>query len=102
MNKHVDIVKEEDLQDAVTISVEAYISEEYARAERDKLWRKVWLQAGRIEERSKTAGNGPPFSFPPLRFSLGVSVPTAQAARRERQSPQQSSAAATPEPGTGK
>ena len=40
----------EELSDAVTIGVDAYISDEYARAERDKLWRKVWLQAGRIEE----------------------------------------------------
>ena len=31
-------------------SVEAYISEDYARAERDRLWRKVWQQAGRVEE----------------------------------------------------
>jgi phenylpropionate dioxygenase-like ring-hydroxylating dioxygenase large terminal subunit len=36
--------------DPVTISPEAYISEDYARAERDKLWHKVWLQAGRIED----------------------------------------------------
>jgi nitrite reductase/ring-hydroxylating ferredoxin subunit len=34
----------------VICPVEAYISEEYARAERDKLWRKVWLQAGRVED----------------------------------------------------
>ena len=32
------------------IGAEAYISEDYARAERDKLWRKVWLQAGRLED----------------------------------------------------
>ncbi len=32
------------------LGVEAYISPEYARAERDKLWSKVWLQAGRLEE----------------------------------------------------
>lgn len=41
---------EEILSEPVTIPVEAYISPDYARAERDKLWRKVWLQAGRIEE----------------------------------------------------
>jgi phenylpropionate dioxygenase-like ring-hydroxylating dioxygenase large terminal subunit len=40
----------EELSDAVTYGVEAYISEDYARAERDKLWRKVWQQVGRIEE----------------------------------------------------
>ena len=32
------------------IPVEAYLSEDYARAEQDKLWRRVWLQAGRVEE----------------------------------------------------
>jgi phenylpropionate dioxygenase-like ring-hydroxylating dioxygenase large terminal subunit len=36
--------------ESVVIPVEAYISEEYVRAERDKLWRKVWLQAGRLED----------------------------------------------------
>jgi len=40
----------EDLVSAITFSTEAYTSEEYARAERDKLWRKVWLQAGRAED----------------------------------------------------
>jgi len=40
----------EVLSAPVTIPVEAYISQDYARAERDKLWRKVWLQAGRLEE----------------------------------------------------
>ena len=40
----------EDLSEPMTIPVEAYISEEYARAERDKLWRKVWQQVGRVEE----------------------------------------------------
>ncbi len=40
----------EILTEAVTFSVEAYISEDYARAERDKLWRKVWQVAGRLED----------------------------------------------------
>jgi phenylpropionate dioxygenase-like ring-hydroxylating dioxygenase large terminal subunit len=40
----------EELVEPVTIGVEAYISEDYARAERDKLWRKVWQQVGRLEE----------------------------------------------------
>jgi nitrite reductase/ring-hydroxylating ferredoxin subunit len=40
----------EDLSKPVISPVEAYISEDYARAERDKLWRKVWLQAGRLED----------------------------------------------------
>lgn len=40
----------EDLVTPVNVPAEAYISPEYARAERDRLWRKVWLQAGRIED----------------------------------------------------
>ena len=40
----------EELSNAVTIDAEAYICEDYARAERDKLWRKVWQMAGRVEE----------------------------------------------------
>jgi phenylpropionate dioxygenase-like ring-hydroxylating dioxygenase large terminal subunit len=53
MNKSLDPTSEvsrETLTEAVTIGVEAYISETYARAERDQLWRKVWQQVGRIEE----------------------------------------------------
>lgn len=40
----------ETLSEPVIYPVEAYVSEEYARAERDRLWRKVWLQAGRVED----------------------------------------------------
>lgn len=40
----------EDLVEPVAVPPEAYISEDYARAERDRLWRKVWLQAGRVED----------------------------------------------------
>ena len=40
----------EELADPVTIGVEAYTSPDYARAERDRLWRKVWQQVGRVEE----------------------------------------------------
>jgi len=40
----------EELSKPTTIGVEAYISEDYARAERDRLWRKVWQQVGRVEE----------------------------------------------------
>ena len=40
----------EELEAPVTIGVEAYISEDYVRAERDRLWRKTWLQAGRVED----------------------------------------------------
>ena len=40
----------DDLAEALTFPVEAYISEDYARAEGDKLWAKVWQHAGRVEE----------------------------------------------------
>lgn len=49
MNKAADPEKD-PLSGPVTIPVEAYISEAYARAERDKLWRKVWQMAGRLED----------------------------------------------------
>lgn len=48
MGKIVDAADE--LTAPVVIGPEAYISEDYARAEQDKLWRKVWLQAGRMED----------------------------------------------------
>jgi phenylpropionate dioxygenase-like ring-hydroxylating dioxygenase large terminal subunit len=54
MNKTVELERpteaSEELPPPQTHGVEPYISEEYARAERDKLWRKVWLQVGRVEE----------------------------------------------------
>jgi phenylpropionate dioxygenase-like ring-hydroxylating dioxygenase large terminal subunit len=56
MSKPLEIAKvavsdvSDELTESVTIPVEAYTSEEYARAERDKLWRKVWLQVGRLED----------------------------------------------------
>lgn len=40
----------EELSQPVTIGVEAYTCPSYARAERDKLWRMVWQQVGRVEE----------------------------------------------------
>ena len=40
----------EELSTPMTIGVDAYLSEDYARAERDKLWRKVWQQVGRVED----------------------------------------------------
>ena len=49
MSKAAEI-SEEDLSGPVAIGVDAYVSEDYARAERDKLWRKVWQQVGRVEE----------------------------------------------------
>jgi phenylpropionate dioxygenase-like ring-hydroxylating dioxygenase large terminal subunit len=41
---------QEVLAEPVIIPVDAYISPDYARAERDRLWRKVWQRAGRVEE----------------------------------------------------
>ncbi|HSW15313.1 MAG TPA: aromatic ring-hydroxylating dioxygenase subunit alpha [Solimonas sp.] len=40
----------DELSAPLTIGAEAYTSEAYARAEGEKLWRKVWQQVGRIEE----------------------------------------------------
>jgi nitrite reductase/ring-hydroxylating ferredoxin subunit len=48
MGKIVDATV--DLTEPVVIGPEAYISPEYARAEQDRLWRRTWLQAGRIED----------------------------------------------------
>lgn len=48
--KGVNSQAAEELSRPMTIGAEAYLSEEYARAERDKLWRKVWQQVGRVEE----------------------------------------------------
>jgi phenylpropionate dioxygenase-like ring-hydroxylating dioxygenase large terminal subunit len=55
MSEQVDSIQEtvtttEPLSEPLTIGVEAYLSQEYARAERDKLWAKVWQQVGRVEE----------------------------------------------------
>jgi nitrite reductase/ring-hydroxylating ferredoxin subunit len=40
----------EDLAEALTFGVEPYISPDYARAESDRLWSKVWQHACRVEE----------------------------------------------------
>ena len=40
----------EDLSEPLTYSVEAFMSPEYAKAEADRLWAKVWQMAGRVEE----------------------------------------------------
>jgi len=37
-------------EEAVTFGVEAYLSRDFAQVEREKLWPKVWLHAGRVEE----------------------------------------------------
>ena len=44
------IHKTQDLEKPVVVPAEAYISRDYARAEQDRLFRKVWLQAGRVED----------------------------------------------------
>src|ERR1700758_1365881 len=48
--KDVNSAAAEELSKPMTIGFEAYLSEDYARAERDRLWRKVWQQVGRVEE----------------------------------------------------
>jgi nitrite reductase/ring-hydroxylating ferredoxin subunit len=40
----------EDLAEPLTYPVEAFLSPEYAAAEADRLWAKVWQMAGRVEE----------------------------------------------------
>jgi len=44
------VTSAEHLAKPAAIPVAAYISPEYARRERDHLWRKAWLQAGRVED----------------------------------------------------
>lgn len=46
----MDRDRDADLSEPMTIAVEAYLSQDYARAERDKLWRRVWQQVGRVED----------------------------------------------------
>jgi len=45
-----DKIAVEDLSEPLIFPVEAYISREYAEAEADRLWAKVWQHAGRVEE----------------------------------------------------
>ena len=40
----------DELAQPVIIPAGAYVSRAYVRAERDRLWRKTWLQAGRVED----------------------------------------------------
>ena len=49
MNKPLNI-SVEDLSEPLTYPVEAFISREYAEAEKDLLWPKIWQMAGRLEE----------------------------------------------------
>jgi len=44
----------EDAGKLVTLPVQAYISEDYAREEKDRLWKKVWQVACREEEIART------------------------------------------------
>ena len=44
------IGRAEELEKPVIVPPEAYISRDYAAAEQDRLFRKVWLQAGRMED----------------------------------------------------
>ena len=48
MGKIVEAI--DDLVEPVVIGREAYVSKEYLQAEKDKLWRSQWLQAGRTED----------------------------------------------------
>lgn len=51
MNELAPVVRNaDDLERPVTIPAEAYTSPEYARAESERLFRRVWLQAGREED----------------------------------------------------
>ncbi len=43
-------IEMQDLSRPLSLPVEAYISPEYARAEGERLWAKVWQHAGRVEE----------------------------------------------------
>jgi len=47
MNNRINI---EELSEPLTFPVDAYTSKEYAEAEAEKLWAKVWQHAGRVEE----------------------------------------------------
>lgn len=49
----MNAIAKPEAAESVLIPVEAYLSEDYARAERDKLWRKVWQVACRVEELEK-------------------------------------------------
>ena len=40
----------EDLAEPLTYPVDAFVSPEYARAERELLWPRVWQMAGRLED----------------------------------------------------
>ena len=43
-------IEMDDLAKPLTYPVEAFLSRDYARAEKEKLWPKVWQVAARVEE----------------------------------------------------
>jgi len=45
-----DNISVEDLEAPLTLDTDTYLSEDYAKAEGDKLWAKIWQHAGRVEE----------------------------------------------------
>ncbi len=49
MNEKANI-RVEELVEPLVYPVEAYVSRDYAEAEADRLWAKVWQHAGRVEE----------------------------------------------------
>ena len=56
------ITTAEQLAQPLVIPPEAYISRDYAEAEQERLFRKVWLQAGRVEDLRKRAISSPTIS----------------------------------------
>ncbi|WP_395395961.1 aromatic ring-hydroxylating dioxygenase subunit alpha (plasmid) [Novosphingobium sp. BL-8A] len=60
MNQRIDptdlqtSLTEADLAEPLTYGTEAFLSRDYALAEKDLLWPKVWQQAGRIEDIPET------------------------------------------------
>lgn len=49
MDEHAKVASEE-LSEPLIYPVDAYISREYAEAEAEKLWARVWQHAGRVED----------------------------------------------------
>jgi len=54
MNKQADIdghqISMDDLEEPLTYPVDAFVSPEYARDERELLWPRIWQMAGRLED----------------------------------------------------
>jgi phenylpropionate dioxygenase-like ring-hydroxylating dioxygenase large terminal subunit len=53
LKTHGDVLTPEDLDVAVTYGTDAFLSKDYAEAEKELLWPKVWQMAGRVEELPK-------------------------------------------------